>query len=761
MIDTNIVLSELLQGKTNCLTLNFNIHANTIITNFLNDIDFNIKDVENIIHISNILYNNSDLDILILEDGIYDIALEKYKQINPNFQVGAEPVYFESINTQASDKPLQKIFNYESKPDTEDFLFEDELNIKLPVNKNDLLTKIIHFENEELVCKRVGDATHNYPKLVGTLDKCKFVLNKQAQDKGVYNDSNVKILERDFFGKHIMDGILDPNRSFTMVLELKYDGISVEADVTDCVKSARSRGDANEGLATDLSPILRGYSFKHSKGIIDDREVIGMKFEAIMTHSNLSMFNHLKQKDYKNCRTAISGLFSGLDAIQYRDLITLVPLATSIEDIDRVTEIEFINKYYRSEEPLRYAVITGNYRECLFQIKRFVEEAEYMRNYLPFMYDGIVVSYVDKDLIDILGRKNSINKYSMAIKFNALKRQTVFTGYTFTIGQDGSITPMIHYNPVEFYGTIHDKSTGHSYERFKTLGLRIGDIIDVEYVNDVMPYVTKPDNSHNKENENNQIFEFIKICPSCGTTLEISESGKSVFCNNIQCPERNIKRVVSMIDKLNIKDFSEAYVAAISKFKLKELLNLKLEDVEFLGDLTSKKFIDRMDEIKTKSIYDYKIVGSLGFDGIAIEKWKLILSNYTLIEILSMDYETLKQSIVSIKGIGPITADIIVNEFEFFREDIEMISTMQNVIISKGVKSGKTIRFTGFRDKQLLDYLVDLGHNAGEGAVTKATDILLIPYDGFSSSKTSKVKDPTQIVSVQEFKDNMGMYLNT
>ena len=38
---------------------------------------------------------------------------------------------------------------------------------------------------------------------------------------------------------------------------------------------------------------------------------------------------------------------------------------------------------------------------------------------------------------------------------------------------------MIHYNPVEFYGTIHTKSSGHSYERFNNLGLRLGDIITV------------------------------------------------------------------------------------------------------------------------------------------------------------------------------------------------------------------------------------------------------------------------------------------
>ena len=724
-----------------------------------NQLDDYLLDIaEKILHISNILYNNTDKSILPLEDGVYDLLLEAYKKVVPNYQVGAEPVYFKPTDNNET-KELKKIFRVVEEPKNEDFLFKEELSKAPRISRKDMLTPIMHKVDNENISKRIVNTAHSYPKLVGTLDKCKFVLNKQAQDKGVFNDSNVKVLERDFFMKHMEMGILNPNRKFKMALELKYDGISVEADVSDKVLSARTRGDANEGIAADISPILEGYRFKHAEGIVNRNETFGMKFEAIMTYFDLHRYNELKGKDYKNCRTAISGLFSSSDAKQYRDFITLVPLATSIEDIDRQVEIEFMNKYYHSGEFLRYTIIEGNYLENLFQIKRFVDEAEYMRNFMPFMYDGVVVSYIEDDLIKALGRVNAVNKYSIAIKFNPLKKITTFRGYTYTIGQDGVITPMIHYDPVEFYGTIHNKSTGHSFERFKTLSLRLGDLIEVEYVNDVMPYVSKPDNSHNANNPN-PIIEFIDTCPSCGNKLKVSESGKSVLCDNIECPERNIKRIVSMMQKLNLKDFSEAYISQISKYSLTELLNISVDEISFLGPITSQKFIDRMDEIKTKPIYDYKIVGSLGFDGIAIEKWKLILNNYTLHEILNMDHEILKESLVNIKGIGPITAQIICDQFDFFRTDLETISNMNNVESSKGIKSGKSIRFTGFRDRDLLNYLNDLGHDATDGGVTKTTDILLIPYENFTSSKIKKAGPNTLIIPVNEFRANIDRYLS-
>ena len=107
-----------------------------------------------------------------------------------------------------------------------------------------------------------------------------------------------------------------------------------------------------------------------------------------------------------------------------------------------------------------------------------------------FAYDGIVVSYMDKNIINALGRENHVNKYSVAIKFNAMVRTTRFRGYQYTIGKNGVITPMIMFDPVEFNGTIHNLASGHSYERFKALALKYGDLIDVTYVNDVMPYVS-------------------------------------------------------------------------------------------------------------------------------------------------------------------------------------------------------------------------------------------------------------------------------
>ena len=84
---------------------------------------------------------------------------------------------------------------------------------------------------------------------------------------------------------------------------------------------------------------------------------------------------------------------------------------------------------------------------------------------------------------------------------------------------------------------------------------------------------------------------------------------------------------------------------------------------------------------------------------------------------------------------------------------------MENVMISKGIRSGKKIRFTGFRNAELVEKLMAMGHDASEGGITKTTDILLVPYPGYTSTKTSSVTENTLIVDVVSFSLDMNKYL--
>lgn len=755
------VYNRLVRGDISCLSLPFNLNISKASVELINNNSgwrqLQCECTDLILKISNIAYNNTSLDVLPLDDGIYDQLLESYKKYNPNYQIGSTPIVFEENAGNEFAKSKEMIIG----------LTNEEIDSKLYINdiynqftKRDPRLKTIGYSiDREPIAKRLINTPHKYPELVGTLDKCKFVLNNDAIEKEVFDKASVQVFERDFIQKHLDTGVIKFDEVFDMIGELKYDGISVEADICgDTIISARSRGDTGEDIATDLTPILGGYKFPNAINVPKDI-TFGIKFEAVITKYDLQTMSRVRNKSYKNCRNAIIGLFSSSDAYRFVDYITLMPLATSL-DMDRITELEFLNKYYNSGQYNRYVTFKGNYMQILFQVKEFTESAELARKALPYLIDGVVISYTGKDKIETLGRQNSVNKYSIAIKFNPKKVRTTFLGYTYSVGKSGDVIPMVHFKPCEFIGTIHDKTTAHSYQRFKDLNLHVGDQIDIEYVNEVICYVTKPDTEYNR-NTQEPLAQFITNCPYCGSALAQSDSGKSIKCVNINCSERNVMRMIDMIDRLGFKDFSEESVRALGIKSFSELMNITLEQCGILGLLNARKFMEQISVLKTKPIYDYKLLSALGFDGMASEKWKVILQKLTITDIATLSNEELYDKLISINSIGGAIANTVCNDRIMYKADIDIILSMNNIIISKGLESGRKIAFSGFRDQNLIELLNNAGFDASDSySVTKKTYCLIVSDLNMQSSKTEKAKKfGIPIMTIQQFLDTNNIKL--
>ena len=784
------IYDDLKMGITQSLDENL-IKINDYIVHLLKLPSLNSSQVDELrvlIGIGNITYNNMDKEPPI-EDGIYDMMLECYRKYDPNnsYPVGAIPVSFANDTTEIAQSMAIPIFR---KMDRTELSYERNMMFPNIIHDNALLDFDRprfenDFNNNQYISKRLHDTQHNHPDLVGTFDKCKFVLNAQADAVGVLNDSNVAIVERDFFMPLLREGIISPTEELCMIATIKYDGISVEADCSNTLHSARTRGDTGMGVASDITPILSGYRFNDSI-----TEINGIKFEAIIDKYNLARLNLSRKDNYVNCRMAIIGIMNSSDALNYADYITLVPIATDIKDangnpLDRLVELEFLNKYYAKDEFMRFNILKGDYPTLLYKMKRFVEEAEYAREQMPFMYDGVVFEFYDPKIRRRLGRDNYIDRYKVAVKFNPMKKESIFTGYTYSIGQDGSITPMCHFKPVEFMGTIHNKTTAHSYKRFKELDLRVGDPINLQYVNDVIVYVTKSDkiNPNNPKRLYSSKDQFPDVCPECGCPIFISNSGDSAYCTNMGCPGIVKKRMVNMISKLGIVNFGESTIQALPYSHLWQLLEASKDPENFkavLGPNERVQFAMQLQQFLNKPVKDFKVMGALGFTSIAEKTWKVILAKLSLKEIYEYyasgdpNNSNLRQTLINIKGVGPVTIDTILMEMKYFLSDVKYIlDNMELVTTSRRVDRGvatpflslkKTpvIRFSHCRDKELCAKLESMGCDADDSAgVTKDTTVLLIPYPECPTS--SKIRKAQQyaipIVPIEEFKNNMMHYL--
>ena len=225
----------------------------------------------------------------------------------------------------------------------------------------------------------------------------------------------------------------------------------------------------------------------------------------------------------------------------------------------------------------------------------------------------------------------------------------------------------------------------------------------------------------------------------------------------VQSERRNIEP--RFFDALNIKDFAEAYITSLGVHSLTDMLHL---DYEFarkqIGDVNAAKFIERMNELKTKPVPDYMIVGALGFTGVAQRTWQAIFEHFTLDWFLKSDKHELRQVLSGISGVGPATIETIIGEAPLFWNDLETIARECQIVDSKGKEKGIAVRCTGFRDKEFMAFLRSKGFDApDEGSVTKETKILLVPYEGHTSSKVEKAKKyGAEVIPVSLFKNKVG-----
>ena len=692
----------------------------------------------NIIKIANIYYNNDFNGLLLIDDDIYDRIVVLLRQTSIPIPIGAPRIELkESIpnsnNTLLESKQgsLKQVVRFTNAGEYFNTLTS---NATRPLYDD----YVINPDDNDCSYRKLRNTGHRYD-LCGTLDKCKFVTNLDAKSAGVFEDTSVMVFERDFLNPHIKKGIVNPN-DITIIASLKYDGISVEATVQgDTIISACSRGDMANNEASDLTPILGGMKFKRAEGISKQDE-FGIKFEFIV--NNLNMGRLLKQYkvNYVNHRNAIIGLFGRLDARAFRDYMTPVPLESSL-DTDRITEIQFLNKYYTKGLDLRHIVIRGNKSEVLKQLSEFVEEASNIRSFMPFAYDGIVVEYVDPNIRNTLGKLNSIPRYSVAIKFNPLKRQSIFTHYTYSVGYTGIIIPMAHFEPVDFMGAIHDKTTIHSYARFKNLRLCKGDKVNLSLNNDVIVYLTKAEDDNSREDREQYLEKFPTHCPSCGTRLKYSLSGDTAYCPNFYCRERSLNRIAGMLQKLGVKDFGLETVRALDIKNVIELFNVDTKRAQqVLGTNNGIKFKKTIEALKEVEIADYRALASLGFPGIGNVTWLKLLQGAPIDVLLNGTIDDIANCYRQAKvGIGPKTVRCIITERDHFREEIEFLYKNLKILNTPVgiVRKHKIVVFSGVRDQQLEKLFEEKGFKISDSFVNGCT-VLVVPSIGFMSSKVKK-----------------------
>ena len=586
------------------------------------------------------------------------------------------------------------------------------------------------------VNRRTTSIEHIYPELKGTLNKANKIYDSECE-----KDTDISV---ESFIRECMSNTRNIYVKYRF--SYKYDGNSLVASIIDDrIDLGVTRGDDDKGI--DLTHLFKNLVFTN-------RGICGVQFEIMMSYKDFESYKKKRNKSYANTRSAVTSIITSSDGAKYSKYLSLVPLkATNVSYKDA----EELNEKFADGIDYEYIEIEGSsIKEVMDAFHAYVMSIQ--RDDLGYAIDGVVIECLDDDVREAMGRKDDIDRFSIAYKFPPMVRYTTVQDISVTVGRTGLVTPMVNYFPVEFNGTIHNKSTLSSYERYKNMDLVKGEQIGVSYNNDVMPYPFKIDNEGNRElHETEKPIPFPLRC-KCGSKFE--KFGANYYCTNPGCREKLLAKYEYFYDSLGVRDFKQKKIQRLIKEGIiTDITSLLTFDIDALEDIdgfsvkTIKSLKKQFDFLKNNPIDEAKLVSALSIIGERTAR--SILSIMPLSVIFSNPNRLLE---IKIDGIEIATKEKFIKALFCMKDAVDFYRDLLHVNEVKLKDDMVKICFSGFRDKNLKMILESLGFEVVD-SVTKKIKYLVIPDSSFTSNSVEKAnkyrKYGVEIITLSQLHDKI------
>lgn len=526
-----------------------------------------------------------------------------------------------------------------------------------------------------------------------------------------------------------------------LVITPKYDGISlvVNEGTADCW----TRGDGEVGQRSNIH-----FSKMPVKTLGEETFTFG---EAIMSRSNFEQ----RRGVYANARNMVAGLFNrdvptenieGVDYMRYGSSETNLPKSVQLESLNELNSIGV--PYFT------------------MGIKHITEEMFdrlYEKWSKDYQIDGLVIEINSAKLRKELGREDNKNpRYARAYKnpkWSGLKEVNV-TGVTWQVSKQGKLKPVIQIEPTEVSGVTVTNVTGYNAKYMFDNDIAEGSTIKIIRSGDVIPkhIETVSNISENVE----ELADEIAVCPSCGEPTIWDETMTEIICQNPECEERKIMKLVHFFSVLKIEDFGEPSIRTFYNNgydTVDKILNMKqisIVNISGFGSKSSARLLSQFGKLKNEGVSAARLIHALDLmEGKIGEKTiQLIFDNYEDLNNLSVD------KLIDIEGVSTITANVFIKGFkEYLRNwlsvlEVSFVQSPKPKIIGDKLK-GERICFTGCRpSKEMEEKIQNQGGDIASGVSKNTTTLVVKDMSDktLSSTKAHKAKQlGIRIVEIRKF----------
>jgi|SaaInlStandDraft_7_1057024.scaffolds.fasta_scaffold01327_4 NAD-dependent DNA ligase len=532
------------------------------------------------------------------------------------------------------------------------------------------------------------------------------------------------------------------------ILSDKLDGISalIVYNFDDTIKMY-TRGEATNGF--NITLLLKYFKKIPSIGDVkeifkkkkykEQRSYLALRGELIIPDL---IFKKNWSKEKSNARNTVGGLVNSVKSGKINPKLAKDTRFVCYQVIDPILNIT--EQYNIMKELGLYIVHNRRGKDINFKsLSKYLIKRKTKSKY---KIDGIIVTNND------LHPMNEDNNPEYAFAFKDIledqKAVTVIKKIEWNVSKDGYIKPTIIIKPVKI-GVNIQRLTGNNARFIKNNKLSKGAIIEIIRSGDVIPKLFRvikpatkinfPDIEYNWDNNNVEII------------IKKSDSR-----------EMNIKNIYYFFSQLNIKGMGEKVVEKLydaGHNSVIKILKMKKDNLLKI-DSFKEKSANNLIKAILKSVTNITLPQLMNASnvlgrGMGIERMKSIVSTYPNILKNKWNTSDLIDNIKKIDGWDDITATLFANNYlrflKYYNDIKKYITIKEKKIKINGKYKNKKIVISGFRDKELIEYIEKEG-GIITNTVSKNTDILII--------KDSSVMNTSKVLKAQNFGINIILKKN-
>ena len=520
------------------------------------------------------------------------------------------------------------------------------------------------------------------------------------------------------------------------VVEAKIDGLSVSLEYRDGVLvrgSTRGDGVVGEDVTENLATIA-----DIPKKLQEAPEFLEVRGEVYMPHSaffRLKEQQELEDKTpFKNPRNAAAGSLRQKDAgiTASRGLSIFVfnlqqcrgrEFATHHETLDYIKALGF------PVSP-RYSVF-----DTIEEAIREIETIGQLRGGLEYDIDGAVIKVDDLAARQVLGNTNKFPRWAIAFKYPPEVKESVVRDIEVTVGRTGVLTPTAVFDPVFLAGTSVSRASLHNGDIIRSLGVGIGDTIQVRKAGDIIPEVI----AVSAHGVGSTPFAMPTHCPSCGAPVVHLQNEAALRCVNPECPAQSLRNLIHFAsrDAMAIDGLGEAVAVQLTEKGLvrtvADLYSLREDDLLTLDKFKEKSARNLLGAIEASKNNNLdKLLFGLGIRNIGDKAATLLAEHFGSMQALR---DATAEDMCAIDGFGAVMAQSVV---EFFAKDgtADLLTRLQSAGVNMqwtGAKKGtalvgKTLVVTGTLpnlSRQEAEALITQNGGKAAGSVSKKTSYVV------------------------------------